>query len=249
MTVALGEDSRVAVLAEPDDGWRLSPRVGATRSVPVMDLRFGNTFPATDPVSRFLVSMAMARNDIEHAMWMAADANADDRPEFAYWVRLVMGHFVEAVDSLQRWRNHSPEIREFLGTLPPTGRSALDEVGKTLAKVGQKAVAHARNHTFHYPSPSGQYESDADLERILESVKDEEVRLAQIADRPGRLRYVFADEIALVLAMDRHTIEDNAAYRAQVRQLEEGAAHFVNFVGVAIGEHLGGPAEPTKSGG
>jgi hypothetical protein len=67
-----------------------------------MDLRFADTFPATEPVSRFLVSMAMARNDIEHAMWKAADANEHDRAEFAYWVRLVTGHFVEAVDSLQR---------------------------------------------------------------------------------------------------------------------------------------------------
>jgi hypothetical protein len=207
-----------------------------------MDLRFADTFPATEPVSRFLVSMAMARNDIEHAMWKAADANEHDRAEFAYWVRLVTGHFVEAVDSLQRWRNHSPDVREFLRRMPPKGRSALDEVSKTLANVGERAVAHARNHTFHYPSPSGQYESDADLQRILESIEDDRVRLAEIADKPGRLRYVFADEIALMMAMDRHSIEDEAAYRAQVQYLEEGAAHFVNFVGVAIGEHLGGVA-------
>jgi hypothetical protein len=236
-----------AVLAVLDGpaGW---PAGGPSRSVSAMDHRFGNTFPAKEPVSRFLVSMAMAKNDIEHAMWKAADANTDDRPEFAYWVRLVMGHFVEAVDSLQRWRNHSSEGREFLRQLPPKGRSELDEVSKTLAKVGQKAVGHARNHTFHYPSPSGQYESDGDLERVLESIRNERVRLAEVADRPGRVRYVFADEIALMLAMDRHSIEDEAAYRAQVQHVEEGAAHFVNFVGVAIGEQLGASAASENSG-
>jgi hypothetical protein len=44
----------------------------------------GEVFPADKPVSRFLLSMAMARNDIEHAMWKAADANEAGRPEFDY---------------------------------------------------------------------------------------------------------------------------------------------------------------------
>jgi hypothetical protein len=50
-----------------------------------MPLSMGETFPADKPLSRFLVSMAMARNDIEHAMWKAAEANEADRPEFDYW--------------------------------------------------------------------------------------------------------------------------------------------------------------------
>jgi hypothetical protein len=48
-------------------------------------------FPADQPLSRFLVSMAMARNDIEQAMWKAAEASEADLTEFGYWVRLVMG--------------------------------------------------------------------------------------------------------------------------------------------------------------
>jgi hypothetical protein len=56
----------------------------------------GEVFPADKSVSRFLLSMAMARNDIEHAMWKAADANEAGRPEFDYWVRLVMSQLAPA---------------------------------------------------------------------------------------------------------------------------------------------------------
>jgi hypothetical protein len=192
---------------------------------------------ADKPLSRFLVSMAMARNDIEHAMWKAAEANEADRPEFDYWVRLVMGHFLEATVALQEWRHCSTEVREFLKGMPAEGQQPLKQVGGTLNKVGKAAVDHARNHTFHYPTPSGRYESDAELTRVLESVADEPVVLGQVEGKP-RVRFVFADRIALMVAMGKHRTEDHQAYREQVFDLEAGAAAFVNFVGVALQKHL-----------
>lgn len=198
-----------------------------------------DAFPADEPLARFLVSMAIARNDIEHAMWKAAEANEADRPEFDYWVRLVMGHFLEAADALEQWRNCSTEVREFLRTLPPEGAAALKEVATTLSKVGKQAVSHARNHTFHYPTPSARYESDAELIRVLKALGDDPVLLGEVDRRPGRVRYVFADRVALMVAMGKHSTEDLDAYRAQVMDLEAGAAQFVNFVLVAIETRLG----------
>jgi hypothetical protein len=194
----------------------------------------GEVFPADKSVSRFLLSMAMARNDIEHAMWKAADANEAGRPEFDYWVRLVMGHFVEAAQALQLWRSRSKDVREFLNRLPATGKTALREVAGTLQKVGTKAVDHARNHTFHYPSPGGQYDSEAEVTRVLGALAEDPIELAEVEGRPGRARYVFADKAAIMIAMGKHSTEDRDAYRAQVMTLEEGAAAFVNFVGVAF---------------
>ena len=88
-----------------------------------MERLMRDAFPADQPLSRFLVSMAMARTDIEHAMWNAAKANEDERPEFDYWVRVVMGHFLEAADALEQWRNRSPEVRDFLKRLSVTDRA------------------------------------------------------------------------------------------------------------------------------
>ena len=207
-----------------------------------------DAFPADQPLSRFLLSMAMASNDIEHAMWKAAEANEQDRPEFNYWVRLVMGHFIEALDALAQWRNSSDQVREFLGSLPADGREALKDATAVPGKVGQQAINWARNHTFHYPTPSAQFESDEEVIRVLEAEADEEVRLARVDGRPERLRWEFADRAAVMVAMGKHAQEDAAVYRQQVVDLEEGAAAFVNFVHVALGKHMEPLAQQALEG-
>jgi hypothetical protein len=181
--------------------------------------------------------MAMARNDIQHAMLKAGDTNESHQPEFAYWVRLVMGHFLEAADALQQWRSCSSEVRAFLRALPPKGQSALKEVGATLSKVGKPAVSHARNHTFHYPTPSEKYESDAELITVLEANKGEDVKVERVEGHPNMARFVFADDLALLIAMGKHSTEDEG-FRTQSVDLRNGAAAFVNFVGVALEKHL-----------
>ena len=208
-----------------------------------------NAFPVDEPLSRFLVSMAMARNDIENAMWKAAEANEADTPDFTYWVRLVMGHFLEAADALQRWRNESGEVRDFLDRLPTVGQQALGVVGGTLNKVGPEAVKHARNHSFHYPAPKADYDSDGELVKALTALAHEPVEIGEVPGRPGRPRYVFADKAALMVAMGKHTTEDPKAYRNQVEIFEDGAAQFVNFVHIAINKHLGcrRPSHPIQA--
>ena len=181
--------------------------------------------------------MAMACNDIEHAAWNAATANEADRPELDYWVRLVMGHFLEAADALERWRNDSPEVRAFIHTLPANGKAALAGVKNALDRVGRKAVSHARNHTFHYPAPSGQYASDQALRDALAATAARPLALCPIQDRPDRLRYVFADQVALVVAMGEHQPHEDPAYEGQVLDLQMGAMQFINFVQRAMEQH------------
>jgi hypothetical protein len=69
-----------------------------------------------------------------------------------------------------------------------------------------------------------------------EGAQDPAERFTPLREAVGPRRrpvgYVFADEVALVLAMGGHKVDDRAAYRAQVETLEAGAAAFVNFVGV-----------------
>jgi hypothetical protein len=149
-----------------------------------------------------------------------------------------MGHFLEATDALQQWRSCSTEVRDFLRSLPPTGEEPLRQVGATLSKVGKDAVEHARNHTFHYPTPSERFESDAELIRVLTEVADDPVVLEEVEGRPGRVRFVFADQVAGLVAMGKHRTDDRDALLAQVRAFQAGAVAFVNFVGVALEKHL-----------
>jgi hypothetical protein len=95
---------------------------------------------------------------------------------------------VEASDALQRWRNECEQVRDFLKRLPPDGQNALRAVAGTLNRVGPDAVDHARNHTFHYPAPSTQYDSDGELLRALTALGDVPVEIGDSHARPGRSR-------------------------------------------------------------
>jgi hypothetical protein len=196
-------------------------------------------FPADQPLSRFLVSMAAAANDIGYAMRQAAAANgADDEALLMHWVRHVMGHFFEAAHALAQWRNCSSEVRAFLKAMPADGQAELKTVAATLTSVGAKAIEHARNHTFHYPDPSPRYESDAELIRALGALGDEPVILRTFDDPPPPgVRYDFADKVALMVAMGKHD-DDRDEVARQIVELEEGAAAFVNFARFAIAKHL-----------
>jgi hypothetical protein len=68
-----------------------------------------DVFDPTDPAARFVVSMSMARNDIERAFHDLMRSGDEDRQDFTYRVRLLTGHLVEALDALAFYREAFPQ--------------------------------------------------------------------------------------------------------------------------------------------
>jgi hypothetical protein len=158
-------------------------------------------FPSEDPVARFMVTTAMARNDVRHAIFKAGEANTGSRPEFAYWVRLSTGHFFEAAHAIERWRQVS-EIGEFISALPEPAQVELKKVTTSLEELGRRVLAHSRNRTFHYPYPSSRYPTDAELKRALKELGEQQAEWLDQGD--GRFRLKFADDVALLLSLGKH---------------------------------------------
>jgi hypothetical protein len=124
--------------------------------------------------SRFsMVAISMARNDIRYAVCQAGAANTDDKPEFAYWVRISTGHFFEAANALKHWRQ-VPEVRGFIAKLPKAAREDLRSVNGSVQKIGPGVLEHSRNRTFHYPYPSSRYPTDAELKEALRALGSNE---------------------------------------------------------------------------
>jgi hypothetical protein len=200
-----------------------------------------DVFPHDDAEARFVVAMSMARNDLRHAMQQAGEANTADAPEFYYWVRLAMGHLFEGIDALNRWRQHTPEVRAFLKRLPAAARRDLAAASGTLQTVGGGAVEQTRHRTFHYPRPNPKYDPDSDTElfEVLKSLGGEPATVAARAGDPRDLRLSFADLAALMLAMSRHAgDEDQPELRRQVKATLDGAGAFVRFAEAALGLFL-----------
>src|SRR5829696_9842329 len=114
---------------------------------------FAEIFPHDDRLSRFIVVMSMARNDVGHALERIRATRDTDEPEFTYWARVVTGHFFEAQLAVKAWRQEVREVREFIARLPRDGREQLANASSAVQEIGPGIPKHSRNRTFHYPYP------------------------------------------------------------------------------------------------
>jgi hypothetical protein len=54
-----------------------------------------------------VLSMSMARSDLRYAMRQVGKANEEDRAEFGYLLRVLLGHLFDATRALKLWRQNS----------------------------------------------------------------------------------------------------------------------------------------------
>jgi hypothetical protein len=184
-------------------------------------------FPPEAPAARFVIAMAMAKNDIERALRDVLDAGKDDRPDFTYRVRLATGHLVEALDSLNAYSQEFDEVRALIQRVSPEGQEKLKVVRGTLQEVGADALKSARDNTFHYPSPKTNYEPTSD-EQLRETLAAMSQRRADVhVDYDANhVTLTFADEGALALSMGKHAPERDDYFRQSVRT-RDGALAFI----------------------
>ena len=185
-------------------------------------------FPPDEPVARFVVSMAMAANDVERAHRLAGQANTEDAPELSGYVRWSMGFFVEAQDALDAYRQTYPEVRDILNRLPQKGKDPLKQVGGLQQKLGEKLAEHTRNHSFHYPYPSNAYKPNGDerLSEVLRTFTAEEAVVSARDDQQGNrveMHYEFADRAALGVGFQPYALDDIEPLREQQTLIRDAA--------------------------
>jgi hypothetical protein len=186
----------------------------------------GAVFPADKADARFVVSISMAKNDIERALRDVVRAGDHDDPDFSYRVRVVMGHLVEALDALNFYSQSDEEVRKLMARVPPGAQQHLKTVRSTLQRAGPKVLDHVRDNTFHYPSPDPKYEptSDEQLANVLASISSK--RAEVFADFEKReVTLTFADEVALALALGKHSTNEDDL-RRQLEIARDGALAF-----------------------
>jgi hypothetical protein len=202
-------------------------RTTATPDLSAMNgVSIGAVFPADNVDARFVVSMSMAKNDIERALRDALRARRNDDPDFSYRVRLVTGHLVEAVDALNLYSQQHAEVRKLVARVAPEARKHLKAVRSALQKAGPRVLDHIRDHTFHYPSPDPKYLPTSD-EELADALRAMAVKRAEVfADFEKReVTLTFADEIALALALGKHSA-DEYDLRRQLEIARDGALAF-----------------------
>jgi hypothetical protein len=185
---------------------------------------FAEVFPPVDPVARFIVAMAIAKNDIRFVLRHAGAAVDQDAPEQGYLIRLATSHFYEAERALRAWSG-DPAVKRFLDGLPDDAKQARKTVFSTVGKLGGgAALERLRNHTLHYPYPN-HYGTDEDLQKALRALATEEVTL--VTGVVQGVRFGFADDAALTMAYAKH---DHSKLREQLYITRDGTVALVNVV-------------------
>ncbi len=189
----------------------------------------GEVFPTDDKLAPFIVAMSMARNDIEHALYATETAAKNDAPALTYFVRLATGHLFEAIQALDCWCQDS-DIAGFLRRLPEPGAGALRAVNRTRQQIGHEALDHARNH---YACPDSSYDSSETLREVMDALSEKPVNL-EIDRNERRVRLVFADEVAIALALWKHNHTHPDAFGGQLRHTRTAAAAFTILIDVSV---------------
>jgi hypothetical protein len=189
--------------------------------------------------ARFVVAMSIARNDIEVALRDGIAAAKDDGPDFAYRVRPVTSHLVEALDSLNAY-SQEDDVKTLMARAPAEAQKELSKARSVLQKVGSKVLDQVRNNTFHFPSPRTSYtpSSDEQLRNVLAGMSDRpcELHLDHRGEHPV-ITLTFAGDVALALALAEHSADENVA-RQEFERTNDGAVAFTHWTDALVVTYL-----------
>jgi hypothetical protein len=179
----------------------------------------GESFPATQPLSQWMIVICMAANDLMVAdarVHQAIDENAE---ELGYYLRLVSSHFHELAEFLkQSQRNEA--VRAFLDSLSSEAREREAFIRKRATELSRP-----RQGLFHYPKVG-----DDELAKALAAVADETAAMTVRPAAPS-MRFEFADVVALRRAFGDPKAE---AFKALVDRLHDAVSAFAKFASEAF---------------
>lgn len=193
-------------------------------------------FPPDDPMARFVVSMSMAKNDIERAFLDMLRSHDEDGQDFTYRVRVSIGHLVEAIDALNAYSQKFPEVRALMARVPAEAQKDLRIVRGTLQRAGAEVLQCVRDNSFHYPSPDPNYSptSDEQLEGALAGMGNRSAEFHVDGDT-REVRLTFADDAAIGLAMGAATDEE---VRQRMEIARDGALAFRRWADALLATYL-----------
>jgi hypothetical protein len=206
--------------------------------------RFGDLFPPEDPLSEWLLLLAMALNDLA----LVHDRLARDQEslhEWFYWMRLGVAHFFEAAKLLKRGRDR-PEVVAYVATLPNEVRGHHD---RAISIYDERflELKMTRDVLFHYARVWRRSGEDPEpvVLLALQAVTDELVTLQTGTLRTARS--LFADDVAVAIftratgiQWEAVTKEDSQLHVGRVQErIAEAVEAFVRFANPALMEHFG----------
>lgn len=222
--------------AEGDDRVPAGPHtdVGDHAAMPrYFAFSMGKAFPHDDPLSEWLVTLAVAMNDLA-LVHVRLDEDQDDPDRAFYWNRLAISHFTEAALFLEQ-AAEIEQVSAFVESLPAAAREKHDECLAVFNECRGRLFSVRNKATFHYPSlRAGNAQAPRPVRDALRDLADDRgvIRSARIRDA----RALFADDvIAAIFAQELGGLDAVPEFEARVAA---GVTAFIRFANLALDEHL-----------
>jgi hypothetical protein len=206
--------------------------------------RVGDLFPADDPLSEWLILLAMSLNDIA-LVNARLERDYNSLHAYLYGLRLGVAHFYEAAKLLKRGRE-IPAVAAYVAGLPPDARANHDRA-ISIYDERHDELKMMRDVLFHYQRSwrrAGR-EPEPVIELALEALADEKATL-----KTGTLedaRNLFADDVVATIftratgvPWDDVVKDESQVHVGEVqKRIQEAVTAFVRFANPALMHHVG----------
>lgn len=193
----------------------------------------GEVFPENDPLSEWLITLALAMNDLA-LVHVRLDEDQDHPERAFYWNRLAVSHFTEAAFFLSNTAEVD-KIREFVDSLGDEAQAKHRECLAVFTECRRRLFATRNKATFHYPTlRSANAQAARPVRDALVSLRADRgvISTARIRDA----RALFADDVvATIFAREVGGLDAVPRFEARVA---EGTTAFIRFANLALDEHL-----------
>lgn len=195
--------------------------------------RWAEVFPEDDPLSEWLVTLAIAMNDLT-LVHVRLVEDQDEPDKMLYWNRVAISHFTEAALFLYDTKDVG-EVRDFVASLNDEARTNYDQCLAVFEERRGHLFDVRNKATFHYP---GLTPTDPRADRPVRDSLDE-LRDDRAVIRTGRIRdarALYADDVvAATFAREVGGPDAVGPFEAKVA---EGTTAFIRFANLALDEHL-----------
>jgi hypothetical protein len=189
-------------------------------------LPIGRVFPARDPVSQFITSLAIAINDLAVMDRHMHEAMDEGSSESVFYLRLVCSYLHELGLRFGQARRVKP-VQGFVASLPDDAREDF----AFISRLGQGELSPIRQVAFHFPKIG-----DKRLTQALEAVKAVPARIRH--EQRGR-RMEYADHVAAYMSFGPLSDADAAKLMGRISEAIDRLADFGRTAIDAHAERVG----------
>lgn len=213
-----------------------------------MDIEFifKDVFNPNDHLSRFILKLAIARNDLfqVHKNLQISEGAPFNPGESFYIFRMGISHLREAYKLIYLFSDVQ-EINNFVKSLGPENEKRYKDILKHNKEFNQpdsvlsETLKPIRDNSFHYYESRNRkrdFSYESKLIEKLNKLSDMKFNITSTGKKGYQLDYAFASAVSFYLLFGSHITEDD--FQIKIKELAFLTHNFIAFSDDAVGYYI-----------